>query len=951
MITSRKTGWGRAAALAAALCLGTAACQQPKVGARVTAATAPEGARIVIEDARVDLDTPPHVVVTFAVTQDQVPVSLEDVPVLDPRFTLAALSAHPVDGLRAWRSQILNGSQTAASLPPAGPGTDPSLVVTSARQPGSETPSIITDLGGGRFQYVFVTPLSGVSAAETVRVGAWLRGAPSPSLRTSSTFDFRPDGGPIEEREVVVDANCNGCHGNLVMHGTRTGVRLCLTCHTWQNSDPDTIDPAALVTASTTTQTDPNPLELGRMVHRIHRGKQLPTLFQASSSANPAPVLAVSDGAFTPSVDTTTILARVPFSPGNNTTAVLGRKYSIVGYQSSELVPGSVVQRTDHGQPARTMAAGIGFPRDLRDCDVCHAGAAQRAELNTAISRRTCAGCHPDVWFQAAPAVLDGTHFAHVGGPRADDSECGNCHVSNPSGWKLYAPIDQLHVPIEKGARYGNPQLQIVAVSGLTPGGRPSIRFRVIDRNGPLAPSLSAPVPLWEPDSATSSFVPRKLSSLTIRIAGPTAPDYGPTTTQLASGTSSGNADPLLLTTVAGSDEYVYTFTTPLPASASGTWTVGMEARRQLKYPQYVAASDTFLWPGTGETVTESPDNPLAYVSTATGTWPPDGPAPRRKVVAEQNCLRCHGRFELHGSQRHQVEFCLMCHDPTTTDYPVRPKNAAGFVNLDATFDGIEERSVHLKVLVHRLHTGGRAGAASLEAIAPFVVYGYGSSPVFFDDVGFPGDLRNCTLCHVGKTYLVENVPADAPPTIANETATIRHAANTTAHSAGEPATPPIQAACLGCHATGATIEHAQSKTVGGVETCKQCHAQGAVAVEVAHGLAAASGTVASTFSGIVSGILVPRCASAACHAAGATPPQLDAAGAYGALVGVQSGQSSLPYVKPYDPEGSYLVHKLRGDATSVGGSVGTLMPPDGALSPADLSAVEAWITNGAPND
>ena len=215
----------------------------------------------------------------------------------------------------------------------------------------------------------------------------------------------------------------------------------------------------------------------------------------------------------------------------------------------------------------------------------------------------------------------------------------------------------------------------------------------------------------------------------------------------------------------------------------------------------------------------------------------------------------------------------------------------------------------------------------------------------------FPGDLRTCTLCHSGKSYLVENVPADAPPTVANETATIRHAASTTAHSAGEPSTPPIQAACLGCHATGASIAHAQSKTVGGVETCKQCHSQGPVAVEVAHGLAAPSGTVASTFSGIASGILVPRCASAACHAAGATPPQLDAAGAYGALVGVQSGQSSLQFVKPYDPEGSYLVHKLRGDAGSVGGSVATLMPPDGALSPADLAAIEAWITNGAPND
>jgi hypothetical protein len=194
-------------------------------------------------------------------------------------------------------------------------------------------------------------------------------------------------------------------------------------------------------------------------------------------------------------------------------------------------------------------------------------------------------------------------------------------------------------------------------------------------------------------------------------------------------------------------------------------------------------------------------------------------------------------------------------------------------------------------------------------------------------------------------------VPAGAPATVANETGTIRHAANSAAHASGEPSTPPIQAACLGCHANGGTIEHAQSKTVGGVETCTQCHSKGSLSVEVVHGLAPPSGTVGSSFSAIVAQVLVPRCASTACHAAGATPPQLDAAGAYAALVGVPSGQSSLAFVQPGAPERSYLVFKLRGDAASAGGSVATIMPTDGALSPSEIAAIEAWITNGAPND
>ena len=69
-------------------------------------------------------------------------------------------------------------------------------------------------------------------------------------------------------------------------HGRRVGVKLCLTCHTWQCTDPDTADPAALdATLPATKAAFPNPMEMGRLIHRIHRGKALPTLFLASDAA------------------------------------------------------------------------------------------------------------------------------------------------------------------------------------------------------------------------------------------------------------------------------------------------------------------------------------------------------------------------------------------------------------------------------------------------------------------------------------------------------------------------------------------------------------------------------------------------------------------------------------------------------------------------------------------
>jgi OmcA/MtrC family decaheme c-type cytochrome len=965
-----KARWMRAHALAVVgLSLTLQACQQqPAVGARSTPVGPSEGPRIVIENARLDLFD--HVVATFSVTQDGAPLGLSDVTTLGPRFTLATLSKHPVDGLLEWKSQLLTGSQTAAALPPSGPGTPPSLVIVKAKQPGSETPASFVDLGDGRYEYVFANALTAYDPAETVRVGVYLRGAASPSLRTADTYDFRPDHGAVVEHELVTDDACNGCHGNLVAHGSRTRVRLCLTCHTWQAADPDTVDPAAII--STTPQdpsylatSNPNPLELARMVHRIHRGTELPTLFQSSSSANPAPDLTASHGSpWTPDVDTTTILARRPFSPANNTTAILGAKYSIVGHSSSELVGGRVVQRTDNGQPAKTVVAGITFPRDLRDCGACHTGR-QASLKDQAISRRTCSGCHPDAWYQATPATLDASHFAHVGGPRSDDTECANCHVRLPDpalnpGWKLYAPIAEIHVPLDEGIRTGALTISIVKVQNLRPGARPQVTYRIRDPYGPIAPSPSKASPGLDPSSSTTaSFVARQFAplpgrsnsgSLTIRIVGPTAADYVGALS-LASGSSQPSGDPVNLSTSSFTDEYVYTFSTLSPAAKEGTYAVGMEGRRREGYAHYDPGTDSFRWPYTGEQVTETAENPIVYVDTATGAWPPDGTAPRRRIVAQENCVRCHRRVEAHGGSRNQVEYCLFCHTPTATDYSRRTKTSAGFVDLNASFDGIEERTIHFKVMIHRIHTGERTGAASLEGIAPFAVYGY-SGAVFFEGL-FPNDLRNCTACHSGKTYLVEAVPADAPPTVANETASIRHAANSSAHASGEPAALPIQAACTGCHASGATFAHAAANTANGVEGCAKCHgAKGAKSTDVVHGLLPPTGAAANaSFSSIVQNILVPRCASTACHAAGATPPALEASSAYAALVNAPSAQSALFQVEPNAPQRSYLVYKLRGDAASAGGSVATIMPPDGALAPADIAAIEAWIANGAPND
>ena len=51
--------------------------------------------------------------------------------------------------------------------------------------------------------------------------------------------------------------------------------------------------------------------------------------------------------------------------------------------------------------------------------------------------------------------------------------------------------------------------------------------------------------------------------------------------------------------------------------------------------------------------------------------------------------------------------------------------------------------------------------------------------------------------------------------------------------------------------------------------------------------------------------------------------------------------------VTAFEPDQSYLWHKLLGTHLSVGG-IGEIMPPDAALYDDDLDVVEAWIVAGA---
>ena len=100
--------------------------------------------------------------------------------------------------------------------------------------------------------------------------------------------------------------------------------------------------------------------------------------------------------------------------------------------------------------------------------------------------------------------------------------------------------------------------------------------------------------------------------------------------------------------------------------------------------------------------------------------------------------------------------------------------------------------------------------------------------------------------------------------------------------------------------------------------------------------------------------IFTANCALSGCHAG--TAPVLGqnlAAGlAYGTIVEVPAQEAPGHFrVRPFFPDSSYLVRKIEGTQTLLGGS-GARMPLGAApLTAQEIATIRSWISVGAPNN
>jgi OmcA/MtrC family decaheme c-type cytochrome len=633
-------------------------------------------------------------------------------------YTLTDPSGRPLDSAGLATPGTISTSFVAAVLPNgsgdyttyttrAASGT----LLASTQQPGADSGGVITALGAGQYQYVFLTKApAGFDGTATHTIGIYgSRNLTAYSLGTnyaSTTYNFVPDGAKVTHiNDVIKTASCNTCHDQLSAHGgSRRGLDLCAICHNPQNLDPN----------------DGKTFDAKVFFHKIHMGASLPSV-------------------------------------------LAGGTYSVTNsFGTSDY--SKVVFPADPGDPRR--------------CETCHSqstGATQAVAFLTKPSRAACGSCHDNLNFA--------TGANHAGGPQFDDTQCATCHVPQ-GGLDFDASIIGAHVAPTASSLLGGLAVAITKVANGTAGTAPVVSFTVKDGSGKPLP-LSA------------------LGSISFTMAGPTT-DYGYTSF------GSGVTTPGYVTeSAAGATcdvnaNCLYTFTHVVPAKSTGTYAIGVEARRS----ETVLAGTT-----TQQTIQYGAPNKVVYFSV-------DGSAvaPRREVVATANCNNCHVALQVHGALRNNTEYCVMCHNPSNTDVSVR---SSAVVPADKA---APPQGINFNLLVHRIHYGINMQASN----RTYIVVGFGGSHNDFSGTLFPAmsptgaatDTRNCSLCHVNGSE--QNLPIGL-------------------NQVTDPQGPinPVQAtasACSGCHVDTASASHFLANTTTLGEACSVCHAAGsAYAVDQVH--------------------------------------------------------------------------------------------------------------------
>lgn len=681
-------------------------------------------------------------------------------------FNITDPAGLPLDWYGVTTPGSMRGSATVAVLPHGQNQYVNYVTSTTTNQttgatavtPGDEdlVQAQMTTQATGSYTFTFQAKApSGFDATATHTVGIYVGRDLSSfnlgSYTADDIFSFVPAGGAVTEyHDEIRTQTCNKCHAPLLAHGLRNTVALCVLCHTNGAEDVNT----------------GNTVDFKVFIHKIHMGSSLPSV----QAGKPYQIIG-----FHGAVDFSDVV--FPADARNCTMCH----------------EGGTVQPPNSGQPgqgglgaaAESTITASGNPAPENAGATTGTGTALVNPTGAACGSAGNPGCNPelmpwppkgaDYWNQHPSAAAcgschDNVNFAsgvnHVGGPQPDDSQCKNCHQVQGE-LPFDASIVGAHTIPQFAPGLPGVVFKLVSVTGGTAGTAPTVTYTLNDKSGkPLNPAT--------------------MGRLTMTMAGPTG-DYTNAISEDIRKGSSGSGG-----------TYQYTFQNVVPAGATGSYSIGIEGYNNVT-----------LLPGTTvqQTVRDVGFNDVISFSVDGSTV-----APHPVEISQAQCNSCHFAISLHGTIRQNVQYCIMCHNPTATDSSQRPASAGAPQTID------------FPILVHRIHLGDQASTMAGGENAqyqPFVIWGFGASQVDLSSAAFPGNIQACQKCHTNGS---QELPLPATRINVN-----------TPHAFINPA-PPTTAACTACHIAQSASAHALGNINSLGESCDVCHGQGAAfAVDQVH--------------------------------------------------------------------------------------------------------------------
>jgi OmcA/MtrC family decaheme c-type cytochrome len=383
-----------------------------------------EAEELFVFITNVTLNSDNQAVVQFQLT-DGKNVPIIDLTVDDLRFVISKLEGSPLGNLTGTWQSYINGIEQ----PGVGIGTEAKL------QASSENSGEFSNHGNGTYTYRYTTSLTDLpqdtldqAAVEglnldyepdrTHRVAIQFDGAPG---KANPNYDWVPTSGATDgifHMDIAATDNCNRCHDPLAIHGGgRREIKYCVTCHN----------------AGSTDANSTNTVDMKVMIHKLHRGANLPSV-------------------------------------------EAGGEYAIYGFRDS---------KHDY--------SNLHYPQDIRNCVNCHVGTGTVGDRTDLVltdqgdnwaeypTAAACGSCHDD---KLGPDD-------HIGS-KPDDSGCASCHSE---GGRAGSVQDSHRMLVaEAGERFA---AKIVAVTQTAPGQFPQVQYKVFDPTNDDAPYDLQNDPVW----------------------------------------------------------------------------------------------------------------------------------------------------------------------------------------------------------------------------------------------------------------------------------------------------------------------------------------------------------------------------------------------------------------------------------------------------------------------